>query len=116
MGIVVVSVFVCEGEPRWQLPVTIEVTRDVEVRTSEHLPDGSSHQLRATLYSSEAFWIRKGQRFLMMKIYTEGACRIRFKNGEYDLSSCPWLDGFRDHQTDTFRVLIPSQNPTKSSR
>jgi len=41
----------------------------------------------------------------MVKVYTEGECRIRFQSREYDLHSCPWLDGFADHQADIFRVL-----------
>jgi hypothetical protein len=60
--------------------------------------------------------MRKGQRFQVVKIYSEGGCRIRFKSTEYDLGSCPWLDGFRDHETEIFRVLVPSQKPTKNSR
>ena len=41
----------------------------------------------------------------MIKIYSEGECRIRFEKKEYDVSSCPWLDGFSDHQTDIFKVI-----------
>lgn len=92
------------AQSRWHLPVTIEVTQDVDVRSSERRPDGSFGQLRGSLYASKAFKIRKGQRFEMVKIYTEGECRIRFQKKEYDLSSCPWLDGFADHQADIFRM------------
>jgi hypothetical protein len=90
------------SETRWRLPVTIEVIKDVpahaEDRTGQH---------RGTLHisSAEPFLVRKGQRIQMIKIYSEGECRIRFNKKEYDVSSCPWLDGFADHQADIFRVI-----------
>ena len=86
---------------RWLLPLTIEVRQDVAVRASE----GSHGQERGVLYASQAFQIKKGQRFQMIKIYTEGECRVRFQQREHDLHSCPWLDGFADHQSDIFRVI-----------
>ena len=89
-------IFAAGDQSRWHLPVTIEVARDVDVRSSERQSDGRYGQLRGTLYSSEAFRIKKGQRFQMVKIYGEGECRIRFQEKEYDLGSWPWLDGFRD--------------------
>src|SRR5690349_16487462 len=81
--------------PGWHLPVTVEVTRDVEVQSSAHV----SHEARGTLYSwtrlsHRAFWIKRGERFQVVKIYSEGECRIRFKNRDYDITSCPWLPGF----------------------
>ncbi len=94
-------------QSRWHLPVTIEVTRDVDVKSSEGRAGDSSGQLRGTLYGSKEFRIRRGERFQMVKIYTEGECRIRFKKREYDLSSCYWLDGFTDHQSDIFRIIRP---------
>jgi hypothetical protein len=53
----------------------------------------------------QSFTVKKGQRFLMVKVYEEGGCRIEFEKKQYDVSSCPWLDGFRDHQEDVFRVV-----------
>jgi hypothetical protein len=102
-------IFASGGQTRWHLPITIEVTRDVDVKSSERQSNGRYAQLRGTLYSLEAFRIMKGQRFQMVMIYPEGECRIRFEKREYDLSSCPWLDGFRDHQTDIFRIVVPSR-------
>jgi hypothetical protein len=102
-------IFAAGDQSRWHLPVTIEVARDVDVRSSERQSDGRYGQLRGTLYSSEAFLIKKHERFQMVKIYTEGECRIRFQGKEYDLHSCPWLDGFRDHQADIFRVSVPTR-------
>ena len=86
----------------WQLPVTIEVTKDVPAR----LDDGTTGQQRGTLYiSGGPFLVRKGQRFQMTRIYPEGECRILFEKKEYYVSSCPWLDGFADHQADIFKVV-----------
>ena len=41
---------------------------------------------------------------MMVKIYDEGGCRIEFEKRRYDVSSCPRLDGFTDHQRDVFRA------------
>jgi hypothetical protein len=64
-------------------------------------------QKRGVLYigRGQAFTVRKGQRFQMVKVNAEGGCRIEFEKTPYDVSSCPWLDGFRDHQDDVFKVV-----------
>jgi len=89
------------------LPVTIEVKRNVEV-THKTEP----HESRGKLYledaNAKAFRLTKGQRFQMVQIGEEGSCRIRFEGSQYGLTSCPWLEGFSDHQTDTFEV-VPSK-------
>jgi hypothetical protein len=54
----------------------------------------------------QAFTVKKGQRFLMVKIYDEGGCRIEFEKRRYDVSSCPWLDGFTDHQRDVLVAIL----------
>jgi hypothetical protein len=41
----------------------------------------------------------------MTAIGQEGGCRIRVAKREYDVSSCPWLEGFSDHQTEVFEVV-----------
>jgi hypothetical protein len=86
------------------LPVTIEVKREVEVSHN-----AASHESRGQLYlgdpKEKPFRLRKGQRFQMVKIGHEGSCWIRFGDKEYSLTSCPWLEGFRDHQTDVFRTV-----------
>lgn len=85
-------------------PVTIEVTRDVRVTQLT----GSS-EARGTLYLEDAhapsFWVRKGQRFQMLKAGSEGSCQIEFQGKKYRLTSCPWLPGFRNHQSDIFRKV-----------
>ena len=90
----------CESD----LPLTIEVTQDVQVKSSE-----SGGQQCGTLYAAADLRIGKGQRFQMITIGQEGGCRIMFQDAEHDLSSCPWLPGFRDHQQEIFLVL-PSES------
>jgi hypothetical protein len=94
------------GPTRWRLPATIEALHDVPAQSVQ-----GSQQLRGVLYVSggRSFTIAKGQRFSMVKVYDEGECRIKFENTEYDVSSCPWLDGFRDHQEDVFKVVSGRQ-------
>jgi hypothetical protein len=86
------------------LPVTIEVKQDVEV-TQAYSQD-SRGKLRLDNVKAQAFRIRKGQGFQMVKIGQEGSCGITFEGKEYGLTSCPWLDGFTDHQTDVFSIVI----------
>ena len=106
------SLFVSDGQtrsiPGWHLPVTIEVTRDVEIRPTL----GAAHEARGTLYSwnrgsSKPVLIKTGERFQMVKIYYEGQCRIRFKNRDYDVTSCHWLPGFTDPEADIY--LVPTK-------
>jgi hypothetical protein len=88
----------------WQLPVTIRAKRDVPVENSQPL----GHEEIGRLYVSpqhEPFVIRKGDNFQMIAIGQEGGCRIRVSKREYDVSSCPWLDGFTDHWPDVFEVV-----------
>jgi len=85
------------------LPVTIEVKQDVEV--TQAYSQESRGKLRLDDVKAQAFRLRKGQRFQMVKIGQEGSCRITFEGKEYGLTSCPWLDGFTDHQTDVFSIV-----------
>lgn len=93
-------------QTKWQLPVTIEALQDVPVRA-----DGGSRQVRGVINAavSEPFTVKKGQRFQMVAILEEGGCRIEFETRQFDVSSCPWLDGFRDHQADVFAVQRPPE-------
>jgi protocatechuate 3,4-dioxygenase beta subunit len=84
-----------------QLPVTIEAAKDVPAR----LDDGGTGQRGILYISGGPFVIKKGQRFQMVGIYPEGRCRILLEKKEYYVSSCPWLDGFADHQADIFRII-----------
>ena len=85
-------------------PVTIEVKRNVEITHST-----GPYESRGTLcladVKAKAFRLNKGQRFQMVQAGNEGSCRIRFSGHEYSITSCPWLDGFGDHQTDVFRIV-----------
>lgn len=100
MGIIVYNTEVIFAET---LPVTIEVTKDVSGLDGSH-----SWQKKGNLYSNRAFQIRKGERFQMIEVFSEGECRIRYRGNEYNLSSCPWLPGFTDHQSETFVVVPPN--------
>jgi hypothetical protein len=90
------------GQTKWRLPVTIEAVRDVSAAAVE-----TGRQERGVLYvgRGKSFTIKKGQRFLMVAVAAEGGCRIEFEKKQYDVSSCPWLDGFADHQEDFFKVI-----------
>jgi hypothetical protein len=89
------------------LPITIEVKQNVEVTHNT-----ASHEFRGRLYLEDAkakpFRLTKGQRFQMVQSGHEGSCRIRFNGNEYGLTSCPWLEGFSDHQADVF-VIVPKK-------
>ena len=92
------------GQVARVLPITIEVRRDVEVT---HSPESNESRgmLRLDDNKAKAFRLKKGQRFQMVEAGQEGTCRIRFEEKEYGLTSCPWMDGFRDHQTDIFSIV-----------
>jgi hypothetical protein len=102
--IVLLMILTAPGQVSRRLPVTIEVKRDVEVTQYT-----DSHDPRGTLYldniKEKAFRLKKGQRFQMLEVGQEGGCRIRYQDREYGLISCPWLEGFRDHQTDVFSIF-----------
>ena len=106
--------FTVSAQTRWQLSVTIEVTRDVDVKPSSvlQIPGGGLQgEQRGTLYiaigrDAKAFRIMKEHTFQMIKVEPEGGCQIRFENKDYTLGSCPWLDGFTDHQADIFKVIV----------
>jgi len=89
-------------QAKWRFPVTIEALHDVPAQVEE-----TAQQIRGVLYISRgpSFTVKKGRRFLMLKVNKEGGCRIEFEKRQYDVSSCPWLDGFRDHQEDVFKVV-----------
>jgi len=70
-------------------------------------PDPERHR-RGTLEiggHAKAFTIKEGETFQITKLLGEGGCRIRFLKKDYDLGSCPWLEGFSDRETDT----VPAQ-------
>ena len=89
-------------QTKWRFPVTIEALKDVPAQVEE-----TAQQVRGVLYVSRgpSFTVKKGRRFLMLQVNKEGGCRIEFEKKQYDVSSCPWLDGFRDHQKDVFEVV-----------
>ncbi len=89
--------------PSQGLPITIEVKQDVEV--TQAYSQESRGKLHLDDMEAQTFWLRKGQKFQMVEIGQEGSCRIKFEGKEYGLTSCPWLEGFSDHQTDVFSIV-----------
>jgi hypothetical protein len=85
-------------------PITVEVRQDVEVIHNTN-PYESRGKLYLTDLNAREFRLKKGQRFRMIQTTGEASCRIRFEDKEYGLTSCPWLEGFRDHQTDVFVIV-----------
>ena len=103
--IALVAIGAGQSTAGWVLPATIEALQDVPA----HLEDLPTQQ-RGVLYivgpkSFRPFTIKKGQRFQMLRVLREGECRIRFEKNEYLVSSCPWLEGFTDHQAEVFEVV-----------
>ena len=92
------------AQPQIPPPVTVEVLKDVEVTrpTREGEQKGKLYLDDAT---TKPFRFRKGDRFVMIAIGQEGGCRVRFRGKEFGFSSCPWTEGFADHQSDVFRVI-----------
>src|SRR5271165_5799809 len=89
--------------PSQDLAITIEVKQDVEV--TQAYSQESRGKLHLDNVEAQAFRLRKGQRFQMVEIGQEGSCRITFEGKEYGLTSCPWLEGFSDHQADVFSIV-----------
>jgi hypothetical protein len=83
------------------LPVTISILQDVQVNAVAENPGADA----ASRYSLVTLGFRKTQQFQMIDIHLEGGCRILFEDREYDMASCPWLPGFRDHEEDIFKVM-----------
>jgi Tfp pilus assembly protein PilF len=84
--------------------VIVELVQDVDV-----VLFSDPVQERGKLYVGDLdatpFSLKAGQRFEMVEPLGEGSCRIRFEGRDYRIVSCPWLDGFTDHQTDVFHVV-----------
>jgi hypothetical protein len=93
------------------LPVAISVLQDVQINAVEE-NSGADGVEPGSRYSMVILGIRKDQQFQMIDIHLEGGCRILFEDKQYDLASCPWLPGFRDHQENIFTV-VKICNPTQ---
>jgi hypothetical protein len=102
------------AQSSWSVSATIEALTEVpvEVRTDGRQPRGvlviSSGDALMEFGDGEPgvkFRIKKGQRFLMTEIHAEGGCSIKLKQREMFVGSCPWLDGFTDHEADIYKVV-----------
>lgn len=96
------ATFPTTGQTKWRLPAQIEAVQDILAQPFE-----TQGQVRGVLYvgRGNSFTIKKSERFLMVTVGAEGGCRVEFNKKQYDASSCPWLDGFTDHQQDFFKVV-----------
>lgn len=100
---------------RSHLPVTLQVTQDVEVKPYS---PGERHR-RGTLEigrDAKAFTIKKGETFQMTKLLGEGGCRIRVLEKDYDLGSCWWLQGFRERETDIYQPVATKRAKGRGTR
>jgi hypothetical protein len=88
-----------------QLPVTIRVKQDVEVLTWDYKQPEARGKLYLGEVDATGFWLRRGQRFQMIKVEGEGQCWIKLLSKKHLLMSCPWLEGFGDHQADIFEIV-----------
>ena len=84
--------------------ITIEVQRDIDV-THNTQPYESKGVLYLSEPTAKDFRLKKGERFQMVETLSDGGCRIRFKGKIFAITSCPWLEGFTDHQGSIFRVV-----------
>jgi hypothetical protein len=104
MQIIAFLMIVSSAAEAWRLPVTIAVKQNVPVTNESQVVIG-----RGKLYldgrDTKPFVLKKGQRFQMIAVGQEGGCRIRFGLREFDVASCPWLDGFADKQADIFSIV-----------
>ena len=104
MHLLIMVALLSTGQSVTRAPLTIEARQNVWVTHN-----GAPSERRGALFlansKAKGFRLRKGQRFVMVSDKGEGECRIRFRSQEYDLTSCPWLSGFQDHQADVFRVI-----------
>lgn len=58
----------------------------------------------------KAFSLRQGRTFKVIELGDEGECKIAINKKKYYLSSCPWMDGFADHERDVYKILpIPKR-------
>ena len=99
----------------WRLPATIETLRDVTIQRSQ-TPSGQGPQREVLVgrhkqrglndwQSDDPVVMAKGKRFLMVEMLPEGGCTIEFERRQFTLDSCWWLEGFRDHHEDVFKVV-----------
>lgn len=75
----------------------IVLTRDVRV-----VDRGAAPEVRGVLYGDTSLVLPRGTELTMIRIGLEGGCTVRHGALMLSLTSCPWLDGFTDHQSDIF--------------
>ena len=84
------------------VPITIEVMQDVPVKRCGHE--------RGALCAEAEFIIPRGDQFRMLEVGPEGGCTIEYRGSRYEPSSCPWVLGFADPQSDVFVIVEVPRN------
>lgn len=77
--------------------LVITLMRDVRV-----VDRGAAPEERGVLYGDTSLVLPRGTELTMIRIGLEGGCTVRRGALLLSLTSCPWLDGFTDHQSDIF--------------
>lgn len=77
--------------------LVIILMRDVRV-----VDRGAAPEERGVLYGDTSLVLPRGTELTMIRIGLEGGCTVRRGALMLSLTSCPWLDGFPDHQSDIF--------------
>jgi len=84
------------------VPITVEVTQDVPVKRCGFE--------RGALCAQAELIIPRGDRFRMLAVGVEGGCTIEYRGSRYEPSSCPWVLGFADAQSDIFVIVEVPRN------
>ena len=91
------------GRVAWDyqsVPVAIQVRGEIPLRPCEN------YQERGVLCSRGAIdSVSEGDVFHMTEIGSEGGCTIDLRGQEFEISSCPWVEGFSDPQEDLFAIV-----------
>lgn len=81
--------------------ITVRPLRDVPV-----MRGGAVQEQRGVLYGDTAMVLPRGTMLISTPDVGEGSCRVYAGALRIALSSCPWLPGFRDHQSEIFAVEL----------
>ena len=86
-------------------PITIQVSKDVPVRSMLQHSQTGARMERGVLYSTEEFVIAGGEQFTVKELSAEGMCTVVYRSRSHFLHACPWMPGFSDPQDDIFKII-----------
>jgi hypothetical protein len=87
------------------VPITVQVSKDVPVRSIQKHSQTGARMERGTLYSKQEFVITAGEQFRVTELSREGMCTIEYRGRNHFLHACPWMPGFSDPQMDIFSII-----------